>query len=81
MLREKYLTAESMGRKTSEWLVELEAYSRRRSGGGEGIGGDCNISSRCALLVIDMQNFFLDERSHACVPSAGAIVPNIMEMI
>jgi bifunctional isochorismate lyase/aryl carrier protein len=30
-----------------------------------------------ALLVLDMQNFFLDEKSHAFVPSAEAIIDNI----
>ncbi len=37
--------------------------------------------SSSALLVLDMQNFFLDEESHAFVPSAAAIVPNIDRLI
>ena len=34
-----------------------------------------------ALLVLDMQNFFLDPSSHAYVPSAEAIIPNIQTLI
>jgi isochorismate hydrolase len=34
-----------------------------------------------ALLVLDMQNYFLKESSHAYIPSAPAIVPNIQKLI
>lgn len=34
-----------------------------------------------ALLVLDMQNFFLDERSHAFLPSAETIIQNINDLI
>lgn len=30
-----------------------------------------------ALLVLDMQDYFLDPASHACIPSAAAILPNV----
>ncbi|MGE5342758.1 MAG: isochorismatase family protein [Candidatus Omnitrophota bacterium] len=33
-----------------------------------------------ALLVLDMQRYFLDDHSHAFVPSAPAIVPNIQTL-
>ncbi len=33
--------------------------------------------NRSALLVLDMQRYFLEEESHAFVPSAGAIKANI----
>lgn len=36
---------------------------------------------RAALLVLDMQRYFLDERSHAYIPSAGAILPKIKGLI
>jgi isochorismate hydrolase len=35
---------------------------------------------RVALLVLDMQRYFLDSESHAFVPSAPAIVPNIKNL-
>lgn len=34
----------------------------------------------CALLIIDMQSYFLDEQSHAFVPSALPIVPRIKRL-
>jgi len=34
-----------------------------------------------ALLVIDMQRYFLDEESHAFLPSAPAIVPGIKRLL
>ncbi len=34
-----------------------------------------------ALLVLDMQSYFLDETSHAFIPSAPAIVPGINKLI
>ena len=36
---------------------------------------------RSALLVIDMQNFFTDESSHAFIPSIGSIIPKINALI
>ena len=34
-----------------------------------------------ALLVLDIQNYFLDPSSHAFTPSAPAIIPNIQKLI
>jgi len=34
-----------------------------------------------ALLVLDMQKFFVEDSSHACIPSARAIIPNINRLI
>jgi len=35
---------------------------------------------RSALIVIDMQRYFLDESSHAFIPSAACIVPRLKEL-
>ena len=35
---------------------------------------------RAALLVLDMQAYFLESASHAFVPSAPAIIPNILQL-
>jgi len=37
--------------------------------------------SRSALLILDMQNYFLSPSSHAHIPSAPAIIPNILSLI
>lgn len=39
------------------------------------------IPTRSALLVLDMQNYFLDPDSHAYVPSASAVIPGIQRLI
>jgi isochorismate hydrolase len=36
---------------------------------------------RSALLIIDMQKYFLERSSHAYVPSAPAIIPKIIRLI
>jgi len=36
---------------------------------------------KTALLVLDMQNYFLGPASHAFTPSAPAIIPNILKLI
>jgi isochorismate hydrolase len=37
--------------------------------------------SQSALLVLDMQSYFLDAASHAYIPSAGAILNGILQLI
>jgi isochorismate hydrolase len=39
------------------------------------------LSEKAALLVLDMQNYFLDPSSHAYTPSAPVIIPNINKLI
>ena len=34
-----------------------------------------------ALLVLDMQRFFLEKSSHAFIPAARATVPGIVELV
>jgi isochorismate hydrolase len=37
--------------------------------------------SQSALLVLDMQSYFLDPGSHAYIPSAGAILDGVLQLI
>ena len=37
--------------------------------------------SQSALLVLDMQSYFLDTTSHAYIPSAGAILDGILQLV
>ena len=37
--------------------------------------------SDSALLVVDMQNYFLDEKSHAFIPAGRTALPNIQNLI
>lgn len=73
MLKQEYFNQENMGIKAKEWLKKLEGYSK---------GDRFRFSPESsALLVLDMQNFFLDETSHAFVPSSKAVIPNIKRML
>ncbi len=38
------------------------------------------LTGTSALLIIDMQDYFLDEESHAYVPSSGTIIPRIVRL-
>ena len=40
-----------------------------------------DLPERSALLVLDMQNYFLDPGSHAFIPSAPAVIPGIKRLI
>jgi len=71
---ECYLTEQNMSAKADEWLNNLSIPSSRKK-------KFTFIPENSALLIIDMQEFFLNEQSHAFVPSAKTIVPNINSLI
>jgi isochorismate hydrolase len=74
MPKETYFTPETIQRKSADMLAALASFRRRHE----------NISfepSRAALLVLDMQDYFLQEDSHAFIPSGLAIIPNIQSLI
>lgn len=65
-------------------MIEAQARSMR----AEALNGQSirhalrlNQTGGLALLVLDMQDYFLESSSHACVPSAKAIVPGIQRLI
>lgn len=74
MHKEQYYTQETIKTKSQELLSSVEGFRRRHT----------NIDfqpGKAALLVLDMQEYFLQEDSHAFVPSAPAIVPGINKLI
>ncbi len=72
-MKEPYFTEQNLVSATTNILNNVKQYSGRGS-------IDLNIN-RSALLVVDMQNFFLSSDSHAFVPSAEAIIPGINKLI
>lgn len=74
-MKELYVSENNILMKTQKWLKEIEYYVRGRK---ERFKIDPPSS---ALLVIDMQEFFLNEKSHAFLPSAKTIVPNIKALL
>lgn len=69
ILRENYLTRNNRGERAAQWLA---ACHRGRHAAP--VTGDIQ---RTALMVLDMQGFFLQPAAHAYVPSAAAIIPPI----
>jgi len=72
-MKERYFTPESIHTLSSRWL---KAYARPKRLKSQPF--DIN---RAALLVLDMQEYFLNPESHAYIPSAKAILPGINQAI
>jgi isochorismate hydrolase len=71
--KESYFTAESIERKAAELVQDLPTFSHKPR-----IPFYLQSS---ALLVLDMQRYFLASASHAYIPSAKAILPGIHALI
>lgn len=71
-VKEAYFTPENLERKSQEMLQDLGLPSQRRS--------LPFVPERSALLILDVQSYFLEESSHAFVPSARAILPGIRRL-
>ncbi len=72
-MKKKYFTRENLKYKAREMLEKVEKYRRHH-----------NIEflpERSALLIIDMQKYFLYKTSHAYIPSAEIILPGVKQLI
>jgi isochorismate hydrolase len=69
-----YASVGNIRKKGRQWLGLLDEYDR----GDYGFRLD---PPRSALIVIDMQDYFLDEGSHAFIPESKAILPNVKALI
>ncbi|MBN2565052.1 MAG: isochorismatase family protein [Candidatus Eisenbacteria bacterium] len=65
-MRESYLERVSFRR-------EAESIARRSAA----LGRESFTPGATALLVIDMQGYFLNPKSHAFLPAAGSIIPGV----
>lgn len=73
-MKETYLSPETLAGKTREMIRRVEQYA----------GGRRKLlftPEKSALLVLDMQSYFLDASSHAFVPSARAIIPHVQSLV
>ena len=74
MQKEAYYKPETIAEKTRVMLEYVSASRSRHA--------DLAFRpERAALLVLDMQEYFLKDSSHAFVPSAPAIIPGINHLI
>lgn len=72
-MKEKYFTEENIKEESGEMIEEVKYYSGSRE-----FSADVR---HMALLVVDMQNYFLDPEEHAYVPSAPTILPNVLKLM
>jgi bifunctional isochorismate lyase/aryl carrier protein len=70
------MTAPDYGRECSDHLREIQQHARRRRSPAHPflVEGSC-------LMVIDMQRFFMDPRSHASFPGAEGICDNVLSIL
>jgi isochorismate hydrolase len=71
-MKQLYFTPESIDLKARELLRNINVTQNR--------GRSSFVPDHSALLILDMQSYFLDETSHAFVPSAKAILPRLVEL-
>jgi len=71
-MKEGYFTKENYSEKSKELFESVQKYRTYRP-----FSLDMN---HAALLIIDMQSYFLNETSHAFVASAPVIVPSILKL-
>ena len=71
-MKHPYFTSETIQEKAREMLLDVADYQR---------GSLAKFTpEKSALLVLDMQLYFLEPTSHAYIPSAAAILPGIREL-
>ncbi len=67
-----YVTEQNLKTKSKEWLDYIRPYNRHRM--------ELN-REKAALLVIDMQNYFLDPSSPSFLGAGSAILGNVRKLI
>ena len=72
-MKQTYFTFESIQQKAGDMLAELVDFRQKRA--------RQFMPEVSALLVLDMQKYFLQADSHAYIPSAPAIIPGINRLI
>ena len=72
-MKEDYFSTDTIARKSKQMLDDV--YDQRS------LHNIAFSLDHSALLVLDMQDYFLKESSHAFIPSAPAIIPNILSLI
>jgi isochorismate hydrolase len=72
-MKETYFTAATLEQKARELCQPFEQQRARRLGRFS--------PAQSALLVLDVQDYFLDSASHAWVPSAAAVLPGIQTLV
>jgi len=72
-MKEKYFIPGIIHKKSLEILKKIEKYREKHK--------FIFIPERSALIILDMQKFFLEESSHAFIPAAPLIIPLINKLL
>jgi len=72
-MKESYFSVETVDSKALEMYQQVAQFCKRRS--------VQFTPERSALLMLDMQFYFIDEGSHAFVPSSRAIIPRLQKLV
>ena len=72
MNKERYFTPDSIGGKARDMLAQIEPLRAKHP--------QTMRPEHSALLILDMQRYFLEESSHAFIPAARAIIPGIVRL-
>jgi len=72
-MKEPYFTTDTIEQGASDIIQRLDEYRGRLRILFE--------PEKAALIVLDMQRYFLDEESHAYIPSGEAIIPGLLQLI
>lgn len=73
MCKEQYYSLETIDTQAKKFAKQLAPFREKHSTA-------ILKPEKAALLIIDMQDFFLNEKSHAYVPSMQAIVPKLKNL-
>jgi len=72
MMKERYFSLSTIDVQASEFLKRLMEFRKKH---------EFKLDKRrAALLVIDMQEFFINEKSRAFIPSMPAIIPKVSRL-
>ena len=71
-MKEAYFTPKTIQETAASWKSGLHSSSRGEKSRFQ--------KEKAALLILDMQDYFLDSGSHAFVPSAPAIIPGLNQL-
>lgn len=72
-MKEKYFTVDTIEEECNAMIEEVKYYAGSRTFKPD--------VKHMALLVVDMQNYFLDPEEHAFVPSGPTILPNVLKLM
>jgi isochorismate hydrolase len=72
-MKEQYYSNSSNDQQAQDFIKEIKPLCAEHT--------DIKINPlKVALLVIDLQNYFVDESSHAHIPSVNAIIPRVVKL-